>query len=865
MDLLEREQFLAELEAFFAEVVGGHGRFVLVSGEAGIGKTSLIERFAETHHTQARVLWGACDALFTPRALGPLYDIAPQTQSNLFTLLEEEAPRTSILSAVLQEIENDTKPVIFVIEDVHWADEATLDLLKFLGRRISKVKSMLIVSYRDDEVGLDHPLRLVLGDLPSRSLSRLRLPPLSNNGVNTLAERAGRAVEDLYAVTGGNPFFVTEVLSTNEPGIPVTVSDAVLSRGRRLSPAAREVLELVSVVPAKAEMWLLNDAIGPTTKALEECINAGMLRCEDEAISFRHELARRATEDSLAVPRRQSLHRLILKALLHRKSEALLARIVHHAAQAGDEAAVLEYAPVAARQAAALNAHRESASHYKTALQYAGALTPEERAGLFESRSYECFLTDQIEEAFYNRRSAFEIWKELGNARKQGDNLRWVSRLAWFLGRNAEAGDWAIEAVRILEGLAPSPELAMAYSNRSLLHMLADESQEAIVWGSRAIELAEKLGATETLVHALNNVGSAELLLGNEQGRSKLEESLRLSLENDFYEYAARAYTNLADCAVRDRNYHLAMPYLNDCIAYTTECGFDAARLYMVAYRARAYFEQGDWDRASEDAHNVLSQYRVPAITKIPALAVLGHLRVRRGDPDAERLLTEAHELATGTGELQRIAPVASARAELAWLKGDLQQLLHEANPVLQMAPIRNDRWLQGEFAFWIWRAGGAPQTHERIAAPYALHMSGDWCAAANAWKEIGCPYEEAMALADGDEPAKLAALEILDRLGAGPAKEMLTHTLRASGMRSIPRGPRPSTKENPHGLTNRELEVLTLMAEGLGNAQISKRLFISPRTVDHHVSAVFAKLEVHSRSEAVAIAFQSSLIDQNR
>src|SRR5688572_19411257 len=274
MDLLEREQFLEELEAIFAEVVEGHGRFVLVSGEAGIGKTSLVERFAETYHKQARVLWGACDALFTPRALGPLYDIAPQTQSNLFALLEEEAPRTSILSAVLEEMENDTKPAIFVIEDVHWADEATLDLLKFLGRRMSKVKSMLIVSYRDDEVGLDHPLRLVLGDLPSRSLSRLRLPPLSITGVNTLAERAGRRIEDLHAVTGGNPFFVTEVLSSNEPGIPVTVSDAVLSRARRLSPASREVLELVSVVPAKAEMWLINDTIDPTTKALEECINA---------------------------------------------------------------------------------------------------------------------------------------------------------------------------------------------------------------------------------------------------------------------------------------------------------------------------------------------------------------------------------------------------------------------------------------------------------------------------------------------------------------------------------------------------------------------------------------------------------------
>jgi DNA-binding CsgD family transcriptional regulator len=864
MELVEREQFLEELATAFTEVTAGKGQFVLVSGEAGIGKTSLVETFAETHQKQARLLWGACDALFTPRPLGPLYDIAPNAQSNLLTLLEDEAPRASILAAVLEEMDGRT-PSIFVIEDIHWADEATLDLLKFLGRRVNRVKSMVVATYRDDEVGADHPLTLVLGNLPHRSISRLRLPPLSEAGVNTLAAHAGRRIEDLFVVTGGNPFFVTEALASKTPGVPNSVRDAVISRARRLSPSARAVLELVSIIPARTDMWLLREAGSADPTSLDECVSSNMLHCDGDTVAFRHELARLAIEDSLTLSRRRSLHAEVLKTLLKRDSEAILARIVHHATHAGDSACVVKYAPLAGRQAAALNAHRESAAHYNTALQHAATLAPEERAVLFESRSYEYFLTDQIEDALSSRRSAFEIWKELGNRRKEGDNLRWMSRLAWFLGQKAQAENCANEAVRILEPLAPGPELAMAYSNRSLLHMLADESHESIAWGSRAIELSEKLGATEPLAHALNNVGAAELLVGNEQGRLKLEESLRLSLANNLYEYAARAYTNLADCAVRERNYQLAMPYLNDCIAYTTESGFDAARLYMMAERARAYFEQGDWESAAEEAHYVLSQYRVPAITKIPALAVLGHLRVRRGDPDANRLLTEAHELATQTAELQRIAPVASARAELAWIKGDLELLRREASTVLEMARSSNDRWLQGEFAFWMWRAGDTPQAHDGVAAPYALQMSGNWQAAAETWKEIGCPYEEAMALADGDESAKLAGLEILETLGAGPLKEMLSQALRATGVRSIRRGPRPSTKENPFGLTNRELEVLALMAQGLGNAQISQRLFISPRTVDHHVSAVFAKLEVHTRSEAIAFAFQSGLAEQNR
>src|SRR5262245_53704868 len=251
MELLEREKFFDELEIVLKGVNAGSGRVVLISGEAGVGKTALVERFATRHNKEARILWGGCDALFTPRPLGPLYDIAPHTQGQLLTLFEQQAPRASIFSAVVDEIQKTKTPLITVVEDVHWADEATLDLLKFLRRRISRIKSMLTITYRDDEVGPDHPLRLVLGDLPHRSVARLRLLPLSEAAVNTLAERAGQRIDDLYEVTGGNPFFVTEALASKGAGIPSTVRDAVLSRAARLSPASRTVLELVSVVPAR--------------------------------------------------------------------------------------------------------------------------------------------------------------------------------------------------------------------------------------------------------------------------------------------------------------------------------------------------------------------------------------------------------------------------------------------------------------------------------------------------------------------------------------------------------------------------------------------------------------------------------------
>ncbi len=819
MELLEREQFLDDLVAILNGAAAGDGRVVLVSGEAGIGKTSLVESFAERRRATARVLWGACDALFTPRPLGPLHDIAHQTQGQLSALLEEEAPRSGIFFSLLDELQSQPKPAIVVIEDVHWADEATLDLLKFLGRRIHRTAAMLIITYRDDEVGASHPLRFILGDLPHRAVNRLRLLPLSEAAVEELARRAGQRADRLYAVTGGNPFFVTEVLASPGQGVPVTIRDAVLARAARLSPTARAVLELVSIIPARAERWLLDEIISPAPAAIDECVSTGVLRLETETLAFRHELARIAVEDALPALRRQALHARVLEAIAGCNGAPVqVARLVHHAAQAGDAAAVLQFAPMAAKQAAALSAHREAATHYHTALRYADKLPAEERARLFEGRSYECFLTGQIVEAIEGRRAALEIWRQSDRRRELGDSLRWMSRLNWFSGRKDEADRYATEAVAALEDLPPGPELAMAYSNCSQLHMLACESGQAVFWGLRAIELAEKIGAVETLSHALTNIGSAQLLCGAEEGRAKLEESLRLALAHDLQEHVARAFTNLASFLIRGRNYQPGMRYLNEGIAYTTEHDLNSWRLHMTAWQARVHFEQGDWAGAAEEASWVLGHYRVSAITKAPALTSLGHLRVRRGDPGAATLLDEALALATQMKELQRHAPVAAARAEAAWWKGNPEQTLAEARLGFELASHKGDAWVTGELGFWMWRAGAFSESPKEMAKPYALQIAGDWRAAAEMWEQIGCPYEQAMALADGDESAQLAALGIFEQLGANPAAESLRQKLRAAGVRGIPRGPRPSTRNNPAGLTGRHMEVLALLAQGLSN-----------------------------------------------
>ncbi len=313
MELLERERCLADLMAWLHAAAEGSGCIALVGGEAGIGKTALLQEFS-IRQQGATVLWGACDALFTPLPLAPLHDIARQTKGALFAAVNSGANRNAMFSDMLDELEHGESTLV-VFEDMHWADEATLDLIKYLGRRIHRMRVMIAVTYRDDEVGPRHPLRFVIGDLPRASTRRMTLRPLSESAVAQLAKSAGRSPKGLHHATGGNPLFISEVLATDGGAIPVTVRDAVLARTVRLSPAAREIAELVCVVPGQAEPWLLEQAVQPDEAGIEDCLSMGMVRDKEGALAFRHELVRRALLDSLSPPRLQNLHSKVLAVL----------------------------------------------------------------------------------------------------------------------------------------------------------------------------------------------------------------------------------------------------------------------------------------------------------------------------------------------------------------------------------------------------------------------------------------------------------------------------------------------------------------------------------------------------------------------
>ena len=858
-----REAELAGLDAALNGVLAGTaagGLVALVAGEAGIGKSALVKRFTELHGADARFLLGACDPLLTPRALGPLHDIARQTGGRLAELLVSGGPREQLFAALLDELDQPARPQVVVIEDAHWADEATLDLLVFLGRRMQRTRALLIISYRDDELAVDHPLRAVVGRLAPETVRHLRLLPLSEAAVAELARRAGRPVAGLRSLTGGNPLLVAEVLAAGEPGVPATVRDLVLARLTGLPADVKKVVWLVAVVPTRTELWLLEEALRPEPTAVERCSEAGLLVIEEEAVGFRHELLRQAVEGSVSALARRDLHRRVLQVLSDAHGRGVdIARLVHHARQADDADAVLRYAPEAARQAAAVAAHREAVGHYRAALRHADRLSPPVRAELLESYSVEAYLSGLSADAVSARQAALGLREAAGDQERVGEGLRWLSRVSWWAGRRKEAEAAAARAIAVLEDGEPGHQLAMAYSNQAQLDMLAYRREAALAWASRAIELARRLGDQETLGHALTNIGTTRLLSSDLGGRAELEQAFEVATAAGLEDHAARALVNLAGTGVEMRDFRHAPGDLDRALTFVAEHDLAGYAHYLTGVRARLRLDLGDWAGAEQDARAALAEWeqrRQGGISTVYELVALGLLQARRGDPDAGGTLEEAAARALPTGELRWIGPVAAARAEHAWLHGETDRVAEEAARAFELALQARHPWFAGELAMRLWQVDALPEAPAVAAEPFRLLLAGGWRAAADAWQGLGCPYERAQALACGDhDEALLEALGLLDGLGARQTAERLRRHFRRRGNLRASREPTRETAANRAGLTDRQAEVLGLLADGLSNAEIAARLSMSAKTVEHHVSTLLAKLGVGSRRQAAAAA----------
>ncbi|HZA03752.1 MAG TPA: AAA family ATPase, partial [Propionibacteriaceae bacterium] len=831
MELWERSDALTLLDDLLGES-GRGGRIALVAGEAGIGKSSLVREFVRRCGATVRVVWGACDRLVTPRALGPLHDIGQQIGGRLAAQLRGAAPPEQIFTAFLDELSSPRtqRQQVVVVEDAHWADEATLDWLAFLGRRIDRLPVLLFVSYRSDEVGPDHPLRGVLATLPNAVVRRVPIEPLSNHCVSEQARRAGRDGESVYALAGGNPLLVTELLkSTTEP-VPGAVQDLILDRIRALPPPARAIAQLVAVVPTRADPFLVADA----AEQVDLCIAAGVLVPADEGVSYRHELLRSAVEDSLSPPRRSELHRRVLRALVARP-DSDPGRVVHHAWLAGDHTAVLRFGRIAGRAAAQQGAHREAARHYRAAATYAQQLPGPERAELLERYADEAHLAGANEEALRARQQALAIWEDLGKTEQIAENLRWISQLSWWTGRVNQMRVTADRALAVLAGLPPSKALVMAYVAQAQLRYRVNQLTESAEWADRAVHLAQQLGEPEIALHASVTRDTARLAAGDLAAWASLEESHAAARAAGLVDPAARALGSLATVVADELAQYVDAEVLIDrSLAFSTEHSLDGLYLPILAARAALRLERGDWDGALRDAESVLKPGGLAGPSAVMALVAQARILSARGEPDAQTVLDQAARAAEGVGDVSMRVPVADARSESFLWAGDAESAQQEARRGLDLTGWRGGPpFVVGRLAWRLWRAGGTDEPPVPIAEPYQQMIDGDWAAAAAAWQARGAVYLRIEALAGGDQAAGTEALRLLDGLGAGRAGAYLRASLRRRGFSRLPRGPRRATAANVAGLTPRQVEVLLLVEQGLSNAEIAARLTLSPKTVD--------------------------------
>jgi len=861
--IIERERELAQLRSAVREAAGGVGSVVLIAGEAGIGKSTLIDALPTVLPPPGRLLVGNCDDLTTPRVLGPLRDLVGLVGPALAGALES-VDRAGVLDALRTELAEGNRPTVLVVEDVHWADEATLDVLRFLVRRVATLPAVLALTYRDEDLTREHPLHGLLG-LISRTarVRRLPLAPLSAPAVRHLGAHTGLDPDRVYAITSGNPFFVVEVLAGGDlDGVPTTVAEAVQARLSGLDATTRDALETLAVIPSAVERWLVELVVADGLAALASAERHGVLVVGRDRVAFRHELMRRTIVDAMPAGRRLACNRAVLGALLAPPSDVDISRIVHHAAEAGDVDTVLRFGRLAAKEAVAAGSHTEAVAHYGRLVEQRGAFAPAERAELLETYAVECYTTGRADLAVAAQRDAVRLWRDLDAARPLGLALRWLSRMCWWAGNRPAAEAAGAEAAAVLADADDPGALAMALSNESQLSMLSGRWGEAVATGERAAAMAREANDAATLAHALTNVGASRWYDDPQRGEALLAEALAVALAANQIEHACRANVAMAWQLIEDWRLVDADRVLAAAVALAEEHEFLAFLGYLRVEQSMITLARGEWERAEREAEWALD---VQPTTRCPALTVRGRARARRGADGHRELLAEAWELAERLDEVQRVGPAGAALLEAAWLDGDPSEAVAAVLPWLDRVRARGTTGCRAQFGFWLRRAG-APVPPEEGRHPYALLAAGNWREAAEIWQRAGCRYEQALALADSDDPADvLAALGTLDGLGAEPLARRVRARLRGMGVTQIPRGPARSTRDNPAGLTGRQMEVVRLLAGGLTNAEMAARLVLSVRTVDAHVAAVLDKLAVSTRRDAVARARELNLLDESR
>ncbi len=843
MCLLEREEVLEALAGLVERAQAGQGHIALLRGEPGIGKSAVAERLASDFAPHAQVLWGACDDLLVARPFGPVWDMAT-AEPGLARALEKREQRL-VRQALIDVFTQAHRPVVAVIEDVHWADGATLDLMTLVGRRIARTHTLLVLTFRD--VPADHPLNIVLGDLPASRTRRIRLEPLSRSAVATMADGSGVDARRAFMQTGGNPFLVSEMVAAPNDRVPSSVSDLMGSLVGRLTGKAERLVQLVAVVPTRAEVDLIDEVDPHLMSSLSSAQEVGLLRLDGASVAFRHELARTAVEAELAEPLRRELHRLVCIA-----GERLghdTARLAHHARHAHDTDAIVRFLPDAAAEAASQHSHREAITHLEALADHFHLLPTQKQAELREVWAAEEEFADG--DGLQHALSGVDLRRQMGDASGVGVALVAASRSAWTKGQFARAGELAAEAVEVLDEIG-GEDLALAYAQLARTATQNLDPDSALEYSKRALALAPTSSQARAL--ALTTAGVEWNHRAYPAGTAMLEEAARIADTLGLAWERERARGNLIETVLASKDLDRARE-LNDRALESQDD--DVARsLVAVLMGAVIDTEAGFYDQAEQMLRDLLVHPRLEAALRWFVEGALADALVRGGRPGAGDSVRELQERVRGSGQVQDLVWAATVSAQYLWMFRVSDDDVTATNlDVLARIARRAGPWAVGELALWLWLDGHVVTIPTQAAQPLRWLGDGDWRRAAEWFAARGIPLHQTVALSCGDVDARLEALGIAQRFGAQALAARLRDELRHDGVTSIPLGPREPTRHHPLGLTPRQAEVLGLVSDGRSNAEIADHLFLSVRTVENHVSAILAALGVSSRQEAAAAA----------
>lgn len=863
MEFHERDEELDLLQDALAAAEGGRGSLVFISGPGGIGKSRLVQHFLATGADGVDAESAVALPHSTDRPFGPIVDLARRRFPRVAEAIDGGAHPDRVFSELFTALNRQDAPRLVWIHDLQFADQATIDLLSLLGQRMRRTSTLLIATYRSDNLEPGNPARTLAANLAATGdVVEIELGPLSADAVRSLCLDSRLDPDLAMAASGGNPFFLRELLQSQDR-IPATVRDLIDARLARLTPVGRRALDVLALMGGSADRTLIVTIDPVLADGLGDASEVGMLVADGEVLRFRDDLSREFILTSMSDGQRQALHRHLLEELSRDGRPSVSpSHLAWHADGAGDGVALERYARAAIAEAERAGSWREATQQYSRLLPILADSPPEDRLAMLRSATVAALRASQPALAEAWIREGIGICHDLGDQQTLGVMMWTLSDTLYELGDIIGTRKAANEAVRILTDLDHPDGKAMAAAVGALGALRNAEYRQTVEYARESLALATDPVDSGPAIHARISLGSALMFLGDPEGETILRDAGERAHRKGLYTQAYRALHNSAWYWVEylDLERARAITSFNEELFRGTDFRHGEHNLRLI--QAAILSHGGEWAEARERLQGLLDDPAISTWNRALATLHLAHLDLRSGA--GTHHLEEAIALAKALRLRWYTYALGGILTEQAWLRGnsrDAAELLAEADEGLRNHPYPQ---IGGLHAWWAWRATGKlPGSLDDIPQPFRDEMDGNWRSAAAAWDARGIPYFAALARLAGDDPAEMRrALADLTRLGAQPAIEAHRTRLGRYGIRSRNRGPNIATRTNPAHLTRREADVLRQLKPGARNIDIANALGISEKTVERHLTALYGKLGVTDRASALAEAAHLNLVD---